>query len=69
MWATFFEVTLANELEISSNSREHLERYRPLYDKLFAKFEGVVSPKAYQRYKQIFAYNMPLDTDAARRST
>jgi hypothetical protein len=51
---SFCELTLANELEIVSNNSDFGERFRVEYIRLFAKFRGLVSERAFKTYLDIF---------------
>ena len=51
---SFCELTLANELEIVSKNSEFRERFRSDYIRLFTKFSGRVSQRAFKAYLEIF---------------
>jgi len=48
------EITLANELEICLSGPAFKEIHRKNYIELFDRFTGIVSAKAYARYREVF---------------
>jgi hypothetical protein len=49
------EITIANELEICISGPAFKEAHRGDCIELFDRFEGLVSAKAFERYKEVFA--------------
>jgi hypothetical protein len=48
------EITMANELEICVSGPAFKETHRKDYIELFNRFNGIVSAKAYERYREVF---------------
>lgn len=53
--SSVLEVTIANELEICRSSRPFMEENRQWFIGLFDRFDGLVSKKAYESYRETFA--------------
>jgi uncharacterized protein DUF6817 len=53
--SNLLEITMANELEICRSSRALLEQHRSWFVRLFDRFEGYVSTRAFARYRETFA--------------
>ena len=52
--SNLLEITIANELEICAGSKQIMEENRTWFTQLFDRFDGLVSPQAWARYRQMF---------------